>query len=75
MNETGIRLRTPAAILETAARVLADRSDASINDIAAAAGEPAGGGVQDRGRGAQAGAVLSHEIKCTPCETLMSRIQ
>jgi AcrR family transcriptional regulator len=32
------RLRTPAAILDTAAHVLAERPDASINDIAAAAG-------------------------------------
>ncbi|HEX6449802.1 MAG TPA: helix-turn-helix domain-containing protein [Trebonia sp.] len=38
MNENGARLRTPAAILETAARVLADHGDASMNDIAAAAG-------------------------------------
>lgn len=38
MTENGARLRTPAAILETAARVLADRSEASMNDIAAAAG-------------------------------------
>ena len=32
------RLRTPAAILETAAGVLADRPSASMNDIAAAVG-------------------------------------
>jgi TetR/AcrR family transcriptional regulator, mexCD-oprJ operon repressor len=32
------RLRTPAAILATAARVLAERPDASTGDIAAAAG-------------------------------------
>jgi TetR/AcrR family transcriptional regulator, mexCD-oprJ operon repressor len=32
------RLRTPAAILETAAHVLADHGDASMGDIAAAAG-------------------------------------
>lgn len=32
------RLRTPAAILETASHVLAERGDASMNDIAAAAG-------------------------------------
>jgi AcrR family transcriptional regulator len=38
MTETGTRLRTPAAILETAARVLADHGDATMNDIAAAAG-------------------------------------
>ena len=38
MTETGTRLRTPAAILDTAARVLANRADASMNDIAAAAG-------------------------------------
>ena len=38
MTETGTRLRTPAAILETAARVLADRGDATMDDLAAAAG-------------------------------------
>ncbi len=38
MTENGTRLRTPAAILDTAARVLAGRADASMNDIAAAAG-------------------------------------
>ena len=38
MTETGSRLRTPAAILETAARVLADRGDATMDDLAAAAG-------------------------------------
>lgn len=38
MTEAAARLRTPAAILETAARLLADRGDASMNDIAAAAG-------------------------------------
>jgi TetR/AcrR family transcriptional repressor of mexCD-oprJ operon len=38
MKEPGARLRTPAAILETAASVLAERGDAHMNDIAAAAG-------------------------------------
>jgi AcrR family transcriptional regulator len=38
MSEIGTRLRTPAAILETAARVLAEHGDATMNDIAAAAG-------------------------------------
>ena len=38
MTETGTRLRTPAAILQTAARVLADRGDATMDDLAAAAG-------------------------------------
>jgi TetR/AcrR family transcriptional regulator, mexCD-oprJ operon repressor len=38
MNRPSARLRTPAAILETAAHVLAERPDASVADIAAAAG-------------------------------------
>jgi TetR/AcrR family transcriptional regulator, mexCD-oprJ operon repressor len=38
MDSSSSRLRTPAAILETAARLLAERRDASMNDIAAAGG-------------------------------------
>jgi AcrR family transcriptional regulator len=38
MDVSSSRLRTPAAILDTAAHVLAERRDASMNDIAAAAG-------------------------------------
>jgi TetR/AcrR family transcriptional regulator, mexCD-oprJ operon repressor len=38
MTEAGARLRTPAAILEAAARVLAARGDATMNEIAAVAG-------------------------------------
>lgn len=38
MTESAARLRTPAAILETAASVLVERGDANMNDIAAAAG-------------------------------------
>jgi AcrR family transcriptional regulator len=38
MESPSERLRTPAAILASAARLLADRRDASMSDIAAAAG-------------------------------------
>ena len=38
MTGSGARLRTPAAILETAASVIAEHGDAHMNDIAAAAG-------------------------------------
>jgi AcrR family transcriptional regulator len=38
MDVSSSRLRTPAAILDTAAHLLVDRRDASMNDIAAAAG-------------------------------------
>src|SRR3974390_767640 len=38
MDSSSSRLRTPAAILETAASLLAERLGASMNDIAAAAG-------------------------------------
>jgi AcrR family transcriptional regulator len=38
MDVSSSRLRTSAAILDTAAHLLADRRDASMNDIAAAAG-------------------------------------
>jgi AcrR family transcriptional regulator len=38
MDAVNSRLRTPAAILDTAAHLLAERRDASMNDIAAAAG-------------------------------------
>jgi AcrR family transcriptional regulator len=38
MDVSSSRLRTPAAILDTAAHLLAERRDASMNDIAAAAG-------------------------------------
>jgi AcrR family transcriptional regulator len=38
MESSRPRLRTPAAILAIAAQLLADRRDASMNDIAAAAG-------------------------------------
>jgi AcrR family transcriptional regulator len=38
MDSSSAHLRTPAAILETAAHLLAERRDASMNDIAAAAG-------------------------------------
>jgi len=38
MKSSSTRLRTPAAILDTAAHLLAERRDASMNDIAAAAG-------------------------------------
>jgi AcrR family transcriptional regulator len=38
MDSSSARLRTPAAILETAAHLLAERRDASMNDIATAAG-------------------------------------
>jgi AcrR family transcriptional regulator len=38
LDSSSSRLRTPAAILETAARLFAERRGASMNDIAAAAG-------------------------------------
>jgi TetR/AcrR family transcriptional regulator, mexCD-oprJ operon repressor len=38
MNGSSTRLRTPAAILDTAAHLLAERPDASVAEIAAAAG-------------------------------------
>jgi TetR/AcrR family transcriptional repressor of mexCD-oprJ operon len=38
MNGPTTRLRTPAAILETAVHLLADRPEASMNELAAAAG-------------------------------------
>jgi TetR/AcrR family transcriptional regulator, mexCD-oprJ operon repressor len=38
MNGPATRLRTPAAILETAAHLLADRPEASMGELAAAAG-------------------------------------
>jgi AcrR family transcriptional regulator len=38
MDGSSTRLRTPAAILDTAAHLLAERREASMNDIAAAAG-------------------------------------
>lgn len=38
LNGPTTRLRTPAAILETAAHLLADRPEASMNELAAAAG-------------------------------------
>src|SRR5262249_51931304 len=38
MQSSSPRLRTPAAILAIAAQLLAERRDASMNDIAAAAG-------------------------------------
>jgi AcrR family transcriptional regulator len=38
MDSSSSRLRTPAAILDTAARLLAERREASMNDIAATAG-------------------------------------
>jgi AcrR family transcriptional regulator len=38
MDASSARLRTPATILDTAAHLLAERRDASMNDIAAAAG-------------------------------------
>jgi AcrR family transcriptional regulator len=38
MDSSSSRLRTPAAILETAAHLLAERRGASMNDIAAASG-------------------------------------